>query len=61
MNPNPIVVIGYGNMGAGIAAIFSAAGHPVVLLGRDVPRLQTRLPAISALAATLQPWGSSAR
>lgn len=57
MNPNTIVVIGSGNMGAGIAAIFSAAGHPVVLLGRDVPRLQARLPAIAALAATLQPVG----
>lgn len=53
--PNTIVVIGSGNMGAGIAAIFSAAGHTVVLLGRDVPRLQARLPAISALASTLQP------
>lgn len=57
MNPNTIVVIGSGNMGAGIAAIFSAAGHPVVLLGRDVPRLQARLPAIGALTATLQPVG----
>lgn len=55
MNPNTIVIIGSGNMGAGIAAIFSAAGHPVVLLGRDVPRLQARLPAIGALAGTLQP------
>lgn len=50
-----IVIIGSGHMGAGIAAIFSAAGHPVVLLGRDVARLQARLPAIGALAATLQP------
>jgi len=50
-----IVVIGSGHMGAGIAAIFSAAGHPVVLLGRRLPALQARLPAISALAATLQP------
>ncbi len=50
---NTIVIIGSGHMGAGIAAIFSAAGHPVVLLGRDVPRLQERLPAIGALAATL--------
>lgn len=57
MNPSTIAVIGSGNMGAGIAAIFSAAGHPVVLLGRDVPRLQSRLPAIGALAATLQPVG----
>ena len=55
MNPNTIVVIGSGNMGAGIAAIFSAAGHAVVLLGRDVQRLQARLPAIGALAGTLQP------
>ncbi|WP_255284124.1 3-hydroxyacyl-CoA dehydrogenase NAD-binding domain-containing protein [Hydrogenophaga pseudoflava] len=56
-----IVIIGSGHMGAGIAAIFSAAGHPVVLLGRDVARLQTRLPVIGALAATLpaaQPPGS---
>lgn len=50
-----IVIIGSGHMGAGIAAIFSAAGHTVVLLGRDVARLQARLPAIGALAATLQP------
>lgn len=50
-----LVIIGSGHMGAGIAAIFSAAGHPVVLLGRDVARLQARLPAIGALAATLQP------
>lgn len=50
-----IVIIGSGNMGAGIAAIFSAAGHPVVLLGRDLPALQAKLPAIEALAATLQP------
>ncbi|MFC3682997.1 3-hydroxyacyl-CoA dehydrogenase NAD-binding domain-containing protein [Hydrogenophaga luteola] len=58
---NTIVIIGSGHMGAGIAAIFSAAGHPVVLLGRDMPRLQMRWPAISALAATLsaaQPTGS---
>lgn len=57
---NTIVIIGSGHMGAGIAAIFSAAGHPVVLLGRDMPRLQMRWPAISALAATLsaaQPTG----
>ncbi len=56
-----IVIIGSGHMGAGIAAIFSAAGHPVELLGRDVPQLQTRLPVIGALAATLpaaQPPGS---
>lgn len=50
-----LVIIGSGHMGAGIAAIFSAAGHTVVLLGRDVARLQARLPAIGALAATLQP------
>jgi 3-hydroxybutyryl-CoA dehydrogenase len=55
MNTSTIAVIGSGQMGAGIAAIFSAAGHPVVLLGRDVPRLQARLPAIGALAGTLQP------
>jgi 3-hydroxybutyryl-CoA dehydrogenase len=54
---NTIVVIGAGNMGAGIAAIFSAAGHPVVLLGRNVPALQARLPAMGALAGTLQPVG----
>lgn len=52
---NTIVIIGSGHMGTGIAAIFIAAGHPVVLLGRDVPRLQARLPAVSATAAALQP------
>jgi 3-hydroxybutyryl-CoA dehydrogenase len=52
---NTVVIIGSGHMGAGIAATFSAAGHPVVLLGRKVSALQAKLPAIDALAATLQP------
>lgn len=55
--PRTIVVIGSGHMGTGIAAVFSAAGHPVVLLGRQLPALQAKLPAIAALAASLQPAG----
>lgn len=48
-----VVVIGSGHMGAGIAAIFVAAGHDVVVLGRQVPTVEARLPAMRALAATL--------
>jgi len=48
-----IVVIGSGNMGVGIAATFIAAGHEVVVLGRQFPVVQARLPAMRALAATL--------
>lgn len=48
-----IVVIGSGIMGVGIAAIFVAAGHDVVVLGRQLPALKARLPAMRALAATL--------
>lgn len=48
-----IVVIGSGNMGVGIAAIFVAAGHDVVVLGRQLPAVEARLPAMRALAATL--------
>ena len=52
-----IVVIGSGTMGTGIAAIFVAAGHDVVLLGRQLPSTQARLPAILTLAATLPSVG----
>lgn len=48
-----IVVIGSGHMGVGIAAIFLAAGHDVVVLGRQLPAVGARLPAMRALAATL--------
>lgn len=51
----PIVVIGSGHMGSGIAAIFLAAGHDVVVLGRRADSVQARLPAIAELATTLQP------
>lgn len=50
-----IVVIGSGHMGSGIAAIFLAAGHDVVVLGRQVESVQARLPAIAELAHTLKP------
>lgn len=48
-----IVVIGSGNMGVGIAASFVAAGHDVVVLGRQLPAVEARLPAMRALATTL--------
>ena len=48
-----IVVIGSGHMGVGIAAIFLASGHDVVVLGRQLPAVEARLPAMRALAATL--------
>ena len=53
-----IVVIGSGTMGTGITAIFVAAGHDVVLLGRQLPATQARQSAILALAATLPSAGS---
>ena len=52
-----IVIIGSGHMGAGIAAIFIAAGHDVVVLGRQLPAVEARLPAVRALAATLPSSG----
>jgi 3-hydroxybutyryl-CoA dehydrogenase len=52
---NTIVVIGSGHMGSGIAAIFLAAGHNVVVLGRRAEAVRARLPAITELATTLQP------
>ena len=56
-----IVIIGSGNMGTGIAAIFLAAGHDVVVLGRTLPATEARLPAMSALAATLPTAGTYGR
>ena len=56
-----IVIIGSGNMGTGIAAIFLAAGHDVVVLGRTLPATEARLPAMSALAATLPTVGTYGR
>lgn len=53
-----IVIIGSGNMGTGIAAIFLAAGHDVVVLGRTLPATEARLPAMTALAATLPSAGA---
>lgn len=47
-----MIAIGSGNMGVGIAALFVAAGHDVVVLGRQQHAVEARLPAMRALAAT---------
>ena len=46
----PVAVIGAGTMGAGIAQVAAAAGHPVLLYDEDAAALQR---AIERIAATL--------
>lgn len=49
-----IVIIGSGHMGSGIAAVFLAHSHEVVVLGRDAQRVVARFEAIRALADGLR-------
>jgi 8-hydroxy-5-deazaflavin:NADPH oxidoreductase len=47
-----IAIIGYGNMGSGIAKRAVAAGYSVVLAGRDLAAAKKVAGTIGALAAT---------
>ena len=48
-----VVIIGSGNMGAGIAAIFLAFNHDVIVLGRDRQKIEARLPGIRTLSSSI--------
>jgi 3-hydroxybutyryl-CoA dehydrogenase len=48
-----VIIIGSGNMGAGIAAIFLAFSHDVIVLGRDRQKIEARFPGIRTLASTI--------
>ncbi|MDX6378944.1 MAG: 3-hydroxybutyryl-CoA dehydrogenase, partial [Gaiellaceae bacterium] len=52
-----VAVLGTGTMGPGIAVAFAAAGHPVLLCGRDPNRVAAALEAADAMARLLEKEG----
>jgi 8-hydroxy-5-deazaflavin:NADPH oxidoreductase len=49
-----IAIIGYGNMGSGIAKRAAVVGYTVVLAGRDLAAAKKVAASVGALAATAE-------